>query len=302
MIEGLPIQWGKELKSFTKTEDGGVSVEFKDGTSLQGDILIGADGSGSTGESDHSPTVPLMTAEHALVRSILNGAGLEEQPVTLLGATRHFTADEAEPFAGKFLFHTTEPKKNTFIWYGAQTIYTGPDGRDSLDAFVAISWAKEAADDALPSDHKSRIKLMKERAQIFAEPIRSIITGMPDDLNTTARIRVADYPCHPWKNGGIATLAGDAAHAMTMYRGEGANHGVLDAALIVDQLVEINTGRRTKSEGLKVYEDELYSRAPDAVLRSRQAALDAHIFEAIIEGSPLVGPRVVPKVLKGAQA
>lgn len=48
LISDLSIQWGKELKAFEKTADGKVSVEFTDGTFVRGDILIGADGSGST--------------------------------------------------------------------------------------------------------------------------------------------------------------------------------------------------------------------------------------------------------------
>ncbi|KAB5518017.1 hypothetical protein GE09DRAFT_1012191 [Coniochaeta sp. 2T2.1] len=285
LMNGLDIQWGKELKTFKNTEDGKVTVEFTDGTSATGDILIGADGSGST------------------VRKILNGLDLEQQPVTLFGATRHFTADQAAPFDGRFLFHATEPVNNTFLWYGVQTIHAEPDGRESLEAFVAISWLSEGgkAEARLPTDHTGRVKLMKERAQAFAEPLRSIITDIPDDLQTTARIHVADYPCHPWANRGVATLAGDAAHAMTMYRGEGANHGVLDAALIVDQLIEVQAGRKTKVEALRDYEEDLFSRAPAAVLRSRQAALDAHSWVSITPDSPLVGPRVVPDVLKDTQ-
>ncbi|KAJ4226930.1 hypothetical protein NW757_014235 [Fusarium falciforme] len=230
---------------------------------------------------------------------ILNGGQLEEQPVTLLAATRHFTADQAAPFAGRFLFHATEPKTNNFIWYGAQTIHTEPDGRDSLEAFVAISWRNDHGEECLPPDHRGRVKLMKQNAQAFAEPLRSIITDIPDDLDTV-RIRVADYPCRPWQNDGIVTLAGDAAHAMTMYRGEGANHGILDAALIVNQLVELHAGRVTQAEALRIYEKELFSRAPQAVLRSRQAALDAHSWASITPGSPLVGPRIVPEILKTA--
>ncbi|KAL7904139.1 hypothetical protein GGI35DRAFT_472604 [Trichoderma velutinum] len=284
LMSGLLIQWGKELESFEKSADGKISVKFTDGTFIKGDILIGADGSGST------------------IRRLLNGAGLEEQPVTLLAATRHFTADQAAPFAGRFLFHTTEPINNTFIWYGAQTIYTEIDGRDSLDAFVAISWRNDdGKEEGLPADNRERIKLMKQRAQVFAEPLRSIITDIPDDLDNAVRIHVADYPCRPWENRGIVTLAGDAAHAMTMYRGEGANHGLLDAALMVDQLIELHAGRITQSEALRAYEEELFGRAPQAVLRSRQAALDAHSWTSISADSPLVGPRIVPDVLKSTQ-
>jgi 2-polyprenyl-6-methoxyphenol hydroxylase-like FAD-dependent oxidoreductase len=244
----------------------------------------------------------MTVLRNVLVRRILNGAGLEEQPVTLLAATRHFTADQAAPFDGRFLFHATEPINNTFMWYGVQTIYTEPDGRDSLDAFVAISWRNDnGKEERLPADHRGRIDLMKQRGQVFAEPLRSIIADIPDDLDNTVRIHVADYPCRLWKNRGIVTLAGDAAHAMTMYRGEGANHGILDAALIVDQLVELHTGRITQPEALRAYEEELFDRAPQAVLRSRQAALDAHSWVAISTDSPLVGPRIVPEVLKATQ-
>jgi 2-polyprenyl-6-methoxyphenol hydroxylase-like FAD-dependent oxidoreductase len=48
LISGLSIQWGKELKSFEKSADGKVLVEFTDGTFVTGDMLVGADGSGST--------------------------------------------------------------------------------------------------------------------------------------------------------------------------------------------------------------------------------------------------------------
>lgn len=234
-----------------------------------------------------------------IVRKSLNGTELEEHPIIVLAATRHFSADQAAPFANRFLFHATEPVKNTFMWYGAQTMYTDADGRDSLDAFVAISWRSDENEiENLPVNHADRVKLMKQRAQVFAEPLRSIITEMPDDCSQTARIHVADYPCRPWKNERNVTLAGDAAHAMTMYRGEGANHGMLDAALIVDQLLKVHMGVLTQVEALRIYEEELFVRGPEAVLRSRQAALDAHNWASIVPNSPLVGPRVVPEVLK----
>ncbi len=302
LISGVTIQWGKELQTFEKTADGRVTVEFTDGTSVTGDILIGADGSGSTSRHTQSVFHRGPELRCMLVRNILNGAGLRSSQSPSFGATRHFTADQAAPFADRFLFHATEPTNNTFMWYGAQSIHKEPDGRDSLEAFVAISWRSDnGEEERLPSDAKGRVVLMKQRAQVFAEPLRSIITDIPDDLDNAMRIRVADYPCRPWHNRGIATLAGDAAHAMTMYRGEGANHGLLDAALIVDQLVEVHAGRKSQAEALRAYEEELFDRAPEAVLRSRQAALDAHSWGSISAGSPLVGPRIVPEILKAAK-
>ena len=93
---------------------------------------------------------------------------------------------------------------------------------------------------------------------------------------------------------GLVTLAGDSAHAMTMYRGEGANHGILDAALLLDQLKQIYSGQITQAAGLHVYECEMRERTHTAVLRSRQAAFDGHDWDAINDTSPLVGQRIPP--------
>lgn len=43
---------------------------------------------------------------------------------------------------------------------------------------------------------------------------------IPDDLDFTTPLTLADFPCEgiEWDNlGGRATMAGDAAHAMTMF-------------------------------------------------------------------------------------
>ncbi|KAF8850580.1 hypothetical protein BDZ45DRAFT_751581 [Acephala macrosclerotiorum] len=55
-------------------------------------------------------------------------------------------------------------------------------------------------------------------------------------------LRLADFPCEPWDNeNSLVALAGDSARVMTMYRGEGGNRGILDAAL-VDQLRKVYAG------------------------------------------------------------
>lgn len=58
---------------------------------------------------------------------------------------------------------------------------------------------------------------------------------IPDDNTTVTGLHLTDLPAQKWDNvNGLVTLAG--TDAMTMYRGEGANHGILDAALLVEQL------------------------------------------------------------------
>lgn len=58
---------------------------------------------------------------------------------------------------------------------------------------------------------------MKARACDYAEPLRSIVMDIPDDLDFTTPLRLSDFPCIEWDNkDGQVTLAGDSCHAMTM--------------------------------------------------------------------------------------
>lgn len=137
--------------------------------------------------------------------------------------------------------------------------------------------------------------MMKKRANDYAEPLRSIVLDIPDDLDITTPLRLADFPCRDWDNhGGRVTLAGDSAHAMTMYRGEGANHGLLDAALLVDQLKKVQAGEVSQKAAIDAYEEEMRPRSNAGVLKSRAAALIAHEWDAITEDSPVIGARMPP--------
>ena len=80
----------------------------------------------------------------------------------------------------------------------------------------------------------------------------------------------------------------------TRYRGEGANHGIVDAALLVDQLKKFHAGEISQLEAIKTYEAEMMKRTHAAVLLSRQAALDGHEWSAITDSSPLIGGRHPP--------
>lgn len=178
----------------------------------------------------------------------------------------------------------------------SQECFTEPDGRLSFDALVITSWiAKDPVADAIPNTNRERIAMMKKRASEYGEPLRSIVMDIPDDMDSTTPLRLADFPCRPWDNrGGRVTLAGDSAHAMTMFRGEGANHGILDAALLVDQLKKIHAGEVDQKTAIDAYEAEMRPRTHDAVLKSRAAALIAHDWDAITEDSPVIGARTAP--------
>jgi len=193
-------------------------------------------------------------------------------------------------------FFALNPETKVFLFYSIQEVLVDADGRNSYDALVGVSWmVKDLEKDTIPRDPREKVAEMKRRAKGFAEPLLGMVMDIPDDSTATG-LRLADFPTVPWDNShGTVTLAGDSAHSMTMFRGEGANHGILDAALLVDQLKRIHSGEINLEDGLKLYETEMQERGHAAVLKSRQAAFDGHDWDAITDTSPLIGARYPPR-------
>lgn len=88
-------------------------------------------------------------------------------------------------------------------------------------------------------------------------------------------------------------MAGDAAHAMTMYRGEAANHGILDALRLCEALGGVFKGGQSTGKAILEYEKELRSRTSPAVLLSRQACLDAHDWACLNENLAVLKRRAI---------
>ncbi len=85
-------------------------------------------------------------------------------------------------------------------------------------------------------------------------------------------------------------------------RGEGANHGITDVAVLVESILSIVAPREvcssssitaTLDTAINEYEYEMIGRTAPAVLTSRKACLDAHDYRNITEQSPLVAKRAI---------
>jgi len=94
---------------------------------------------------------------------------------------------------------------------------TNAGGGDYYTVQLMVSWRLEdPVKDEVSSDNTERLENMKRRASRFAEPLRSAILDIPSGTEVV-EVKLGDWPCFDWDNfGGRATLAGDAAHAMTM--------------------------------------------------------------------------------------
>jgi len=188
-----------------------------------------------------------------------------------------------------------QPKTSNYLWYSIQDIYEESDGRTSFDALVLISWPiKDEEKDAIPPTNRLRVANMKKRSEGFCGVFKRLVDGIPDDTERVTSLTLKDFAILDWDSSPNVTLAGDAAHAMTMYRGEGANCGVLDAALLVDQLVKVQNGEIRQAEAIVAYEEEMKVRGSAIVLKTRQACLDGHCWELINDDCPLIGSRLPP--------
>jgi hypothetical protein len=83
-----------------------------------------------------------------------------------------------------------------------------------------------------------------------------------------------------------------------MYRGEGANHSIVDVSKLLEQIKPLCERADAEVDGLweaarAAYESEMVERKEIAVLASRRACLDAHDYARIDENSPLVKRRMM---------
>jgi hypothetical protein len=183
LSEGIDVQYGKEVAGFEKTADG-VVVQFQNGTSVNGTILIGADGNNSKG-MEKGNRIANGGSRRSSARKALNQAPHERLPIQLIAIVQHFTPEQAAALRAldTFLFHGLDPVSQNYFWYSIQEMYQEEDGHQSFDALCIISWRPEGLKpDDVPDNDRDRIAVMKERAKGFAEPLRSIFADIPDDL------------------------------------------------------------------------------------------------------------------------
>ncbi|KAJ6016660.1 hypothetical protein N7451_000039 [Penicillium sp. IBT 35674x] len=284
LTSGLAIQWNR---NFVSIESLGsvITARFEDGSSCTGCLLVAADGARSRARQILYP----------------QGYTMNSLPVQLLGASTLYTREQlggAESI-DPYIFQGSYPDTDVFFFFSFLDTPSNfqDSSRDEYLCQVIVSWADQKGI-ALPSGNTDRIALMKRLTDNWAEPFRSLVHSLPEDT-VPRSIRIEDWIFRPGQRDAHprAILMGDAAHTMTMFRGEGANNAIVD---VLDLVMSLNLNTETPPAmlsddlvvSLAAYENEIFARVEPSFLASRQACLDAHDFTKI-EGSPLVTARVL---------
>ncbi|KAK7732084.1 hypothetical protein SLS57_001064 [Botryosphaeria dothidea] len=281
LLEGLGehVQWGRRV---VDVKPGPVLV-FGDGTTAAGRVVVGVDGARSK------------------IREILAPETYrnKELPIRFTGVAVDMTPEQIKPLRDldPLLFQGLHPDSKTYMWYSTleTPVVNGTEGTGEkrYRAQLNMSWPVEKPEDEVAGTDAGRLEFMKKRARVFDSRLRRVWEGIPEGTEVT-EVRLADWECLDWDNrDGQVTLTGDAAHAMTMYRGEAANHGLLDATLLVRALKRIYSGEIQQREAIAEYEKELRDRTGPAVLMSRQACYDAHAWENLREDCAILKRRAI---------
>jgi len=118
----------------------------------------------------------------------------------------------------------------------------------------------------------------------YAEPWRTIVQKVPDDLEFSVD-GVTVWSPFDWSASplsGCATLAGDGAHPMCPYRGQGLNNGLDDATKLTALLSSVDCTRWP--EAVKQYEVEMRERILREIPISAATATMVHDYEQLVSG------------------
>ncbi len=201
LLEGLApgtLHAGKRLLS-TEQHETGVAVQFEDGTTAAGDVLIGADGIHSRVREGVAPGTPTRYSGQTC---FLGVARLR------LPAPLNRTAREVWGGAARFGF---SPVSDDLVYWFAPL--TQPPGDFSANS--------------VPDE-------LRRLYGLFPHPIPAIIAHTAaDDI---IRVDLHDLtPLASWYRG-RTVLLGDAAHAMTPNMGQGGAQAIEDAYVLAQSL------------------------------------------------------------------
>lgn len=269
LSEGIHIEWNKRLIMF---EDNGyqVTAKFKDGSYVNGDLLIGCDGSSSTVRE---------------LLSLVYKVGLGSIPKVV---------DSNQAVLGAQIDRTTKwenllplNKKGFVRYLGNNSHDLGVCFSERLDRTPTVFWAfsEKIQDRQAPWYHfdqglECRMRILEHCKQLMKdEPwhknLKKLVNETPAEaIMAPWLIRTTQFPNtdqFPMVPSGRVTLLGDSAHAMSNARGLGGNN-VLEDARLLSTLLTSPTRPIDWPKLIEKYEREMFARARVAVQESENAS------------------------------
>lgn len=272
-LEGV-LEFGRPVSGFDADEDG-VRLHLRDGSMVEGDVLIGADGI-------HSPIRQQLLPDVAVVDTGMRGmwstAPLTPELAAVLPEAVFDGFTMADVGDGTvFALGVFDPRRP--VAEAAAELAPGA-AIDPVEPYVMVTYGNSlgvASPVELPDVATAPREVLHD---LMRAAVRGGHPGLVElvervDTSTTGpnAVRYLE-PADSWPSGRV-TLLGDAIHAMPPSFGAGANSALRDAAALVDALESVVAGAPLV---LAIAEYEAAMRAE--VFPILRASADPHVVEA----------------------
>ncbi|WP_336000852.1 FAD-dependent monooxygenase [Halorientalis halophila] len=222
LLEELDTTVETDMECVAVPRTGPPVAQFADGPTITPDVLVGADGIGSTVRTAVAPDVSRRPIDAVAYRAVVSA---DHDPADTM---RGLEVWGPGTFTGR-----APVDDSRFYWYA-----TGP---------------RSLTGDATTDE--GQVAALHRRFSDYPDPISTVVDRLdPADLFVTD---LADIPSlDRWTRGSVA-LAGDAAHGMLPFLGQGAAQGIEDALALAAALATYDD----PPAALEAYEAERKPRA-----------------------------------------
>lgn len=212
--EDIPVHYNKRLVSIDDMPGRPILAHFADGTSSEGDMIVGADGIRSQVRQAIMPDAPKPVYTGMLAPGGFSPC-LDPNVTPRSNQRVHFIMGQ-NGFFGYFNTVTNDGPRT--LWWSTASIPL-----ESKEHIAATSKA----------DLQQRLMALHGN---WAAPIPQLIQSATDILN----IAIHDVPSLPRWSAGRTIIIGDAAHAVAPHSGQGASMALEDAQYLAKLLRESN--------------------------------------------------------------
>jgi len=263
LLQGFPtdrIRCNSRAVGVVSTHDG-VRVELEDGSSAEGDLLIGADGL------------------HSIVRDVL-GAQQAEPTGWCSWQGLVAVADVAD---AHIAVNIIGKHGNLGLW---------PAGGSELQWWFDLPWSPDFVRPERP------IAMIRSNFAGWSEGVdRVLATLTEDDLARSPYPHFRHSSPHAPGHGAL-TLLGDASHTMPPFLAQGTNQALLDTMVLCKALSDFrkgtNNGKGDLSRALRWYEK---TRRRKAAAVSRVASVQVSRGESVLRPAALISDRFMTSAL-----
>src|SRR5215472_6672190 len=278
LLSGLEdaVHFGKTFVRYEESPLGRIVAHFEDGSTVEGDMLVAADGGGSRVRRQFLPHAERIDTG---IAAIAGKVFLDDESRRLIAPELRSALTLASGKGGYSLFVALQDIEGAAINGIGGNDESAAAGSHFDNSRSYLMWAFGAKRGKLGLDggniermsgeelRSTALRVMAQ--QSWDERFRALVRLADADTINAIAIRTS-VPIAAWQTQRV-TLLGDAIHAMTPYRGIGANVALKDAVRLCRALTMTNRAERPVIDAIRDYETDMMDYGFRAVRTSLHA-------------------------------